>query len=402
MSDGQMSFASITGTFLKRNYGKGSVAIRNIQNLKAKFYTHLKDSDETPSGDGYFIPVNVEGNESGGAGNESQGFNDPQTVSDVQFRINAKHTFWPFELTGFSMEVAISNADSFARSLKRQQTDNTKRFMSDLNRQYWGTGTGIMAFCEGIVTNTVIPVSSVQYFRTGQFIDIWSALGGSKLYSKVRIQSISVPNKTITLNQTITTVDQAIIVKQTILDNAPTDYKEVFGASALVDTTTFNTSIQGVSKTQYPVLQSTVIDLGGAAVTNSFLQSLETGVENASEEEIVEKWSDRFQRDKYLELLTPLKRFMNNDAMDSGMQKPLEHNGKPWYVDKDCPANTIFAFSDRSIEKFVIMEPDIVDKDGAIIRALPGADVFQGYYKSHLNAGSLIPNAHGKAINCGA
>ena len=71
----------------------------------------------------------------------------------------------------------------------------------------------------------------------------------------------------------------------------------------------------------------------------------ETGIEDACEMDVVETWSDRSQRDSYITLLTPMKRFMNDDAMDSGKRKPIEHNGNPWYVDKDCPANNIFKFN---------------------------------------------------------
>lgn len=402
MADGNTSFAAITGTFLKRNYGKGSPAIKNMQNLKAAFYDHLPTSSEKPSGDGFYIPVNVAGNESGHASNEQESFDNPQSVEDVQFRIIPKTTFWPFQITGLAMDVATSNADSFARSLKRQMDDNSGRFMSDLNRQTWGTGTGQLTLVNaagGLVGQTAVPVDSVQYFRTGMYIDIYASVGGALEASNVKVTGINVSTKTLTVTPAVTCSDNAVIVKHNVLNNAPSDYKEFFGAQALVDTTSFNTNIQGVSKSTYPVLQSTVVNAANASITNAMLQSLETGVENACEQEVVETWSDRTQRDKYIELLVPLKRFMNDDAMDSGKRKPVEHNGKPWFVDKDCPAQIVFKFTKRSIEKFILTDPDIVDKDGSTIRALPGADIYQGYYKTHMNTGSLIPNAHGKIIN---
>lgn len=399
--DAQMSFASITGGFLKRNYGKGSNALKNMQNLKAAFFDHLSTSDEEPVGDGFYLPVNVEGNESGHASNESEAFEDAQSVTDVQFKILPKTTFWPFQLTGLAMDASKSNAGAYARGLKRQQSDNLARFMSDLNRQSWGTGTGEMTKVNGAVTaSATVIVDSVIPFRVGMRIDIYATVGGALEAGNAKVASINVATKTLTLASAITCSDNAVIVKRNVLNNAPSDYKEFFGAQAIVDTTVYNNSIQGVSKVTYSVLKATVVDASNVFITNALLQNCETGIENACEKDVSEKWSDRFQRDNYLLLLTPLKRFMNDDAMDSGKQKPVEHNGKPWYVDKDAPANTIFQFTKDYIQKFVLTEPDIVDKDGSVIRALPGSDVYQGYYKTHMNLGSMAPNCGGKIINC--
>lgn len=400
MANSQMSFSTITGGFLKRNYGSGSKAIDSAQNLKAHFYSKIPKSSEKPSGDGYFIPINVEGNESGHASNEAEGFDNAQSVTDVQFQIKPKTTFWPFQLTGLSMEVATSSADSFARSLKRQQQDNLERFLSDLNRQAWGSATGEMTQVNGaLVAQTAVVVDSVKYFRTGMYIDIYATVGGTLEATNVRITGIAVSTKTLTVTPAVTCSDNAVIVKHNVLNNAPSDYKELFGARAIVDTTTYNTSIQGVSKSTYPVLQATVINANSVSVSNSLLQQIETGVENASNAVVKDVWSSRTQRDKYLELLTPLKRFVNDDAMDSGMRKAVEWNGKPWNVDKDCPDDEIYMFGEKGIEAFVLTAPDIVDKDGAVIRALPGSDVYQGYYKTHQNTGSLMPNRNGKGIS---
>lgn len=398
MADAQMSFSTITGGFLKRNYGSGSKAIENAQNLKAFFYSKISKSSEKPSGDGFYIPINVEGNESGRASNEAEAFANAQSVTDVQFVIKPKTTFWPFQLTGLSMEVATSSQDSFARSLKRQQQDNMERFLSDLNRQCWGSATGEMTKANGaVVAANAVICDSVRNFRTGQYVDIWTAAGGTKQVTNRKITAIAVSTKTITLDgAAFSCDDNAIIVKSGVLDNAPSDYKELFGAEAIVDTTTYNTNIQSISKSTYPVLQATVVAAGGVSISNKLLQQIETGVENASNSLVKDVWSSRTQRDKYLELLTPMKRFMNDDAMDSGARKPVEWNGKPWNVDKDCAEDEIFMFGEKGIEKFVLTEPDIVDKDGAVIRALPGADIYQGYYKSHMNLGSLMPNRNGK------
>lgn len=400
MGDALMSFASITGAFLKRNYGKGSAALKNMQNLKAAFIDHLSTSDEKLSGDGFFIPVNVNGNESGRASNEQETFADAQSATDVQFRILPKTNFCPFQLTGLSMDVAVASPDSYARSLRRQMDDNTARFHSDRNRQAWGTGTGQMTLINGTVTaSTSVIVDSVQYFRENMRIDGYASLGGALEFSNRRIVSINRTTKTLTLDLAVTATDNGVICKTGVLTNAPSDYKEFFGVQAIIDTTTYNTSIQNVSKSTYPVLQSTVIDASSAPVTNAMLQNLETSIEDACELDIIETWSDRAQRDSYITLLTPLKRFVNDDAMDSGKRKPIEHNGNPWHVDKDCPANQIFKFTKDTIQRFVLTEPDIVDRDGATIRALPNSDIYQGYYKSHENTGSLRPNGGGKIIN---
>lgn len=404
MADAQMSFATITGAFLKRYYGKGSKAIKNTQNLKARFYDSLGKSQESPKGDGFYFPVNVEGNESGRASNEDETFDNAQSETDVQFVIRPKTTFWPFQLTGLSMDVAESNEDSFARSLKRQMNGNQSRMFSDLNRQCWGAATGEMTKVNGAIAapTTSIVVDSVQYFRKNMRIDIWSAVGGSKTYGNLRITGIDKATLTITVDTSVgatTIADNSVICKKGVLDNAPSDYKELFGATAIVDTTTYNTNIQGQSKSTYPTLQATVIDAAGASITNALLQQCETSVEDACEMDIIETWSDREQRDNYIELLTPLKRFVNDDAMDSGKRKDVEHNGNPWKVDKDSPAKTIFKFTKGYIQKFVLKEPDIVDRDGSTIRALPNSDIYQGYYKSVMNLGSEMPNAGGKIIN---
>ena len=97
---------------------------------------------------------------------------------------------------------------------------------------------------------------------------------------------------------------------------------------------------------------------------------------------------------KYLDVVTPLKRFEVDTKMDSGYTEVPVWNGKEWIEDTDCQFDRIYMITPEYFERFEVYDLKFDDNAGAILKWDPGFDGFVCYAKYYGNLGSRVPNAH--------
>lgn len=389
--------SSLDGIF-KRNYGSGGQVFEQQQNLNAKMWGEVKVSPLKPSAQGAYMPVSISGNESGSAINESQGFQEPESFNPQQPRVLAQLIVWPFSITGKSIELSQTNKQAFAVSLDSQMKDNLGRMMSDLNRQMYGGGTGQMSLVNGaVVASTSIIVDDILPFRENMKIDCWTAVGGVKQVNGALITAVNYQTLTLTVDAAVSCDDNAIIVKHTVLDNAPPDGKELAGFRKVCDTTTFGASFEGLAVASNNIWQGNVIDAGGAPLSQDFLQRTADSIFLIGGARAKKLISNTGQRRTFLATEVQKTRY-ENSTIEGGFTK-LKWNEYDWMVDKDYPIAEVGLMDSDNFEKFQTRDVHLADDDGKTVSRIQGYDKIAGYYRYVGNLGSWKRNAHGRLIN---
>jgi hypothetical protein len=208
----------------------------------------------------------------------------------------------------------------------------------------------------------------------------------------VTVVSIDRANNQVTFDGSITGLVGDQVVKAEVRTSAPTDGKELAGTSYIIDDGSVTATFQGLSRTTYPLLKGNVIAAGSVNLTNDLLQRAADEVSIVGDGRIDMLISRHGQRRKYLDLVTPDKRFLD-DKLDRGYQY-IYWNGMKWYVDVDAPKGEIIGLTTKYLERFEIRGIHLADDNNSVLKWDGSSDAYLAYYRAYSNLGSLKPNAH--------
>ncbi len=381
---------------LKQIYGEYDAQ----QNLRARAIDEISKSLKkyNNGGQGYYGAINDFGNESVGAITENEAFRTVDNEDYVQYKVVPKILVGPIEFSGLVSEAADSDDEAFA-NLVLDALDKAKdRLLSDENRQFYGFGTGQLAKVNANVaaSATSFTVDSTQYLRENMVVDIYHS--ATLTWGAQRISIVDRVNNVVTMtaagaNAAIVTND--VIVKQNIKVSAPSDGKEMMGLRGIVDDSTDLTTFENINCVLNAVWRSRVIAASSANLTSDLLQRLIDDVAILSDEEPDKLIMHRRQRRKYLDIVVPQKRYMD-EKLDTGFTK-VEFNGKELWLDKDCQTDTVYAINLKHIKKFELAAMTMGKHEGSdtFLRKL-NYDGFQAYWRHYCNFGTGRRNAHGK------
>lgn len=378
------------GGLLKNVYSK---RVTSLQNKAAFLYKMLPKSPYKPIGTGFYPAVSVRGNQAGGGAiNETESLRTAGNETVLQLKITPKINEWTVQVSGLSRAVSEDEEGSFATGLVRQLDDALENLLKDLNRQCYGNGKGVLARINGAATSTVQTFDDVIYLKPGMVVDTYDSTGTTRDENSVVISSVDRANNQATFSTSISTTDNDILVREEMLISAPDEGKELAGLKVIIDDGTEATTFQNQSRTTYPELRGNVIAAGSVNLTNDLLQRAVDEVAIVGDGRIDMLISRHGQRRKYLDLVTPDKRFLD-DKLDRGYQY-ISWNGLKWYIDVDCPKGTIIGLSQKYINKYEVRGIHLADDDGSILKWNGSADIFIAYYRLYANLGSEKPNAH--------
>lgn len=394
-----VSTSTISG-LLKEIYDDRTM--EDLQNKETATWKMIGKSPKSPDGQGWHCAVNVQGNQAGQrAINELEALPTPANQVPLQWVITPKIPITHVvQVSGLSMEIAEGGEESFTDNLTFQMDRGLEDAGKELNAQLFRDGSGVVALANGAQAPgaTVIPVDTgvLTHFREGEVIDF--VFGGVPEEVNATINSIDINASTITLSAptTIAITDNAEIYRTQVWNNAPAGGKELTGLPLVVDDGTLNPIYQQVDRTVYAKTQGISFDAGGANLSNDLLQRSVSRVKTLSNGKNPSKIvSNTQQFRKYLDVVTPLKRFEVDTKMDSGHTEVPVWNGKEWIEDTDCNFDRVYMLSPEFFEKFETLGLTFDSRFGGdILKWQPGFDSGVAYAKYYGNVGSRVPNSH--------
>lgn len=373
-----------------------------MQNLKHRAIDEIAKSSKNynAAGNGFFGAINDEGNESVGAISETESFRSIDAESYEQWKVVPKVLVGPIQFSGLLAKAAEGDEESFANAVVRELDMAKERLLSDENRQFFGKGTGLLCSPTGAVATDVtsFTVDTTQYVRPNMVIDIFQ--GATKTVDSKRITRVDRANNVIhfaaSFGVALTATSE--LVKENIRDSAASDGKEMMGLRGIVDDSTDLTTFQNIDASALDIWRSVRIDASSGNLTSDLLQRLEDDVALAGGEEPDTLIMHRKQRRKYLDIVSPEKRYMDG-KMDAGFSK-LSFNGKELWLDKDCQDSVVYAIKKSELRKFELAPMALAGHEGSdkYLR-LSNQDAYQTYWVHYCNFGVGKRNAHGKIVS---
>lgn len=374
--------------------------VETQQNLKTRSMDQVAKSltNYSPGGEGYFGAIDDYGNETIGAINEEETFRPIDSEHYAQWKVIPKVNVGPIQFSGLASKALDGGDESFAKAVVDALDKARQRLNKDENRQFFGSGSGVLTSPGTAASNvTSFTVSSAQYLRANQVVDIYTSTGGTIVVSGVRLTDVSKVNSIayIAASLGVALASTNVIVKQNILVNAPADGKEMMGLSGITDDSTLLSTFQNLSALNSQIWRGLQIAAGGSNLTSDLLQRLIDDIEVLGGEQIDMLMIHNKQRRKYLDITVPQKRYMDGD-MDTGY-KSLEFNGIDLFLDEDCPTDSVFAIKKSFVRKFELKPMAMGSHDDSdIFLRIANQDVFQAYWSHYCNFGTSKRNATGR------
>lgn len=384
----------------KREYDTGSQVFTAQQNLKTYTWNKMKVSSLKPTPQGIFMPVGMSGNEAGGAINESESFQQAESYNPQQPQITSRLIYWPFQLTGTSIELSETNKQAFATSIDAQQKDNMSRMFSDQNRQSVGKGTGQMALAVGAgAVSTTLVVDNPYRFRRGMRLNSYVTVGGAQEITNALITNVNFQSSTLTLGSAQTWSNNSVIVKVAVLTGvlAGMPSKEMIGLQAICDTTQYSTNFENLPVSSNPEWIGNVVDGLGAPVSQDLLQKA------AYLPMLIGGSDPKFLVSNYGQARVFLNSELQKTRYEPEVVKAghtvLKWNSMEWLIEKDYDLGEVGIYDMDYVEKFQTRDTHLSQLTGTTLYQIVGTDQIGGYYAYYGNIGSWKRNAHARLTN---
>jgi hypothetical protein len=275
---------------LKNVYGDRIVDLFNRQTMTYNmFMKSARKASYSPAGAGFVFAARRSDIESVGARAENAYLPEPLDAAGVQFTITPKLIYATMRMSGLAMEAGKGNLGSFVDVQGDAVANIYKALVTDLNRQCWGDGTGLLGITSAAATPTTangwtIYFSNdrgIRYIRKGMVVDFYTASGAiDTSATSLRVQSVHPDTKSIKMEGysstyetyhplgtgytqgagAIASGDHMVRQGARAASHVVTTTYEICGLKGLFDDGTLLTTFQGQTISSYPEFIATVLD----------------------------------------------------------------------------------------------------------------------------------------------
>jgi len=327
-----------------------------------------------------------------------------------------------------AMKQSMTNRGAFARALNFIMDRLVTNIADDLNRiMASGTGRGIFALADdtssvGNVGDPIqvdspmgiaSPVYGTRFLQPGMLIAFTDGTtlknirtitslseSGTQGNSTIVLDNVVVYNTGYTNNDFIVRAASPTITnltRDTSLDNEP------MGLEGIVDDGTLVANFQAVQRGTYTDWQATRLVV--SALSLDALQRLFDTIDQQSGETPTHNVVHHSIRRAYLSAADSARTFMQTgrgpqmfDIGQEPMGMQLTYNGIPILSDKDVTLGNWLAVNNNHLTRFVLVEGEWIDEDGAVLVRLTDQDAFEATYRIAENTATDKCNSHGKIV----
>jgi len=366
---------TVYDAILKEDYAP---AIVEQLNSKTVLLKRLRRDSESIAGREFVVPVHGRRNEGIGARGES----DSLPTAGAQGYDNAtytpKYVWGQIGVTQVVIEHTRKDRGAFIRAVDSEVRGMARDMACDLNRMFFGDGTGLLETCGTTSNSTTVQLDAdapMKHLRVNMYIDILVKADGSAVAENRKITAIDKTNKTITIDGAAVTTDNTHGVYR-----AGNYGKETEGLQNIIsDTGALGGIDPSTAGEEY--WAAAVFDNGGTlrAIDETLMQKAFDAPSENSNGEVSLILGGFGVRRAYQNLLTSLKRYVKPMQLEGGFSA-LEYNGKPFTVDKDCLPNKIFFIDESHLSLYQLAKPQWMTEDGGILKWDTGTGYKAVYY----------------------
>jgi hypothetical protein len=368
--------------------------IREQLNNDIVLLSRLEKDDESVVGKNFTIPLHIGRNEGIGATTDGGTLPTAGNQSYKETIVPMRYLYGRIQLTGPSMKASRSNEGAFVRALESEMRGLARDLKSDLNRQLFGDGSGLLA--TGASASTVnITVDSTAKLRVGMKVDILVKATGATTAGVVGASVASITSATVFV------VDTAPATPASI-DNTYGVYRsgarnlEIMGLGGIVtNADPASGALQGLAVASYPVWKASILANSGTprAISESLMQTAIDTVSQAGDGEVSAIYTTFGVRRAYQALLTTGRQYVNTMDLKGGA-KAIAYDNMPIIADKNCPANKMYFIDENALKFYRLSDFDWMQEDGAVLSRVSGSDAYEATMFLYSELGCSARNAH--------
>lgn len=391
---------------LKEVYEKTIVALLNSRTRTRNLF-----KKETGSWEGRQVryPLNVRRNQGVMFTTENGTLPSAGNQQYTETRIPMRYAHGRIQLSIQTIKHSRTSKGAFKRAMDQEMMGLVRDLGNDLNRSMFGAGLGTLAFVNEATptgdTTLIVdaPGGVVGATHGNRFLNVGMTVGFINSGSGALRGTGASPGRTVTAvstDGTNVTLDSApgggtadndfvVRIASTASTLVVTDsaYNQEFnGLLALIDDSTYVTTLNNVSRTTYPIFKSTVLSSVGPLSADVLQRGLDVA-DQLGEAQIKNFIAHHSVRRAYLTMVDADRRYIGSDLLspDAGTKAAkmgdVTFGGIPWQVDKDGPYGMLFGFDPTTATRWVEVEGEWADDDGTILLRLTNADAYEARYR---------------------
>lgn len=254
---------------------------------------------------------------------------------------------------------------AFVKALSAEVQGIAKDMPTDVNRQFFGDGSGALTACGTTTASTSVTVTSTTKLRVGMPVDvIVSADGTTGTGATGRyVSSITSATVFVISGAAITTDSTYSVYRAGNRNNESNGLQNIVKATGALGG--LNPATAGQEYWASTVYGS-VGTISEAQMQKGFDAPAESRYGTGDDPTLI--ISTFGARRAWFNLLTSLKRFTNTTDLEGGF-KALDFNGRPFVVDRDAaPSGAIYFLNESNFMIAQVTEPGFMDDDGHILK----------------------------------
>lgn len=368
--------------------------IREQLNNEIVLLSRLEKDDESVVGKNFTIPLHVGRNE--GIGSTSDGGNLPDAGNQgyKSCIVPMRYQYGRIQLTGPTMKASASNEGAFIRALEAEMKGLARDLKSDLNRQLYGDGSGILATCASATDATTIVVGSTAKLRVGMKIDILVSATGAATAGVVGTFITGITDATTFTISTGVTTFASVGATYSVYRSGSRNL-ELMGLGGIISNADpAGGALQGLDVASYAYWKANILtDSSNRAITEALMQTALDTTEQAGAGKTTALYTSYGVRRAYQALLTTTRQYSNTMELKGGY-KALDYNSMPLIADKDAPKSVINFVDEDSLKFYRLADWDWMDQDGAVLSRVAGKDAYEAtmFLYSELGCGARNAN----------
>jgi len=326
------------------------------------------------------FPIHVRRNSGIGSRNE----NDPLPVPGQQgyaaARVKLKHGYGAISVTGPAIDMSDSDPKAFARVIDQEITGLKNDLKKDMNRQFYGDGTGAISRVATSATGVnTFEVEDAFLFQLDAVVDVVTAPQTIAVQARV-VTDVDLSANTITLSGAAFNVTAGqLITRQGAIN------REITGFASIIRDTGL---LYNINPATEPEWAATVRDNGGTPrqLTEGLMTEVSDAVRVKGGKTSLILYSLGVRR-SYANLLSQLRQVVNKTEFTggfSGLAFTTDRGEIPVLADPDAPKGTAL-FIDESHLTFYRDEPwNWLDRDGSMWKQSTDANGVYDRWYAHL------------------
>ena len=354
-------------------------------------------------------PLRVARNEGVSATSENNFLPNAGQQGSQKFVIPMRYLHGRISITAQAIKQSKSNRGSFVRALEFELDNLVTDLADDRNRILPGYGTGTLCLSNSSGAVTTLNVNTPGGLTTGQTatngsrwlqpgmeISFMPSVGAAPRVQTAATHVVTINSHSQVVLDTATPAGLSvgdIIARGTFnsLGQASASGIEPDGILAGADDGTLVATYHNLTRAQFPIIKSAVFPNVGAFSTDVLYKALHQADQQGSAK-ITVMLTGADSLLEYVKLTEADRRYIPSDSQPTSPDAAIKAAGIDWNkavtfagipirYDKDFPFQTIVGLDERYWERYVLVEGEWVDDDGAVLFRDANKDNFEARYR---------------------